>query len=440
MLVQLRTRFEAYRLYLLMEFGIGVCLGMAFATVVVYRVEDAHLSPLDLVLLGTVLETAYFVLQLPTGVLADAVSRRLSIVVGIAVLGGAFVMEGLLPFFLGIAAAQVVCALGFALVTGAQEAWIADEVGQKGLTRVYLRGSQAGLVGTLLGTVMSAGVATIGHHLPLIFAGAALVVIAGLLFLTMPETRRADAAGEADPDTKAAEPKGMWRNAMDSLGTVARLIRTGPGVLVVLTVVLVIGVWHESLDRLWGAHFLENYSFPDLLGLNSVAWFSVMSFGATLFGLGATQVVNKYVDDATASRTTLRMLFVLITLLMGTTFLFAFAGAFYLALVAYWAAMALRPSYAPLLNAWLMERTTERARATMLSAKDMFDSTGQFAGGPVVGYVGSAVSLRAALATAAAALAPALALLGYAMSRRVAQPAEPAAPHPEGRTGLEVGQ
>ncbi|MGX2993163.1 MFS transporter [Streptomyces sp. JNUCC 64] len=435
MLDQLRSRCGAYRLYLLMEFGIGACLGMVFATVVVYRVEDAHLSPLDLMLLGTILETAYFVLQLPTGVLADAVSRRLSVVLGVALLGGSFLMEGVLPFFLGIAAAQVVCALGFALVTGAQEAWVADEAGDRDLTRVYLRGSQAGLVGTLLGTVLSAGLATLGHHLPLLYAGGALVALSVALFLTMPEKRRAPADA---PEEGATPTGGVLREAAGSLRSVVRLVRTGPAVLTVLVVVMVIGVWHESLDRLWGAHFLENLPFPDLLGMNTVTWFSVLAFGSTLLGLGATHVVGKYVGDTAVPRDTLRMLCVLVLLLMGTTLVLALSGQFLLAVAAYWAAMALRPAYAPLLNAWLVERTEERARATMLSAKDMFDSAGQFAGGPAVGYVGSAVSLRAALATAAAALAPAVALLAHAVSRRPAGPPSSAPPTVEDRTASEV--
>ncbi|WUH88887.1 MFS transporter [Streptomyces sp. NBC_00433] len=396
-----------------MEFAIGVCLGLATTTVVVYRVEDAHLTPLELVLVGTVMETAYFVFQLPTGILADAVSRRASVVVGVAVLGGAFVMEGSLPFFAGIAAAQVVSALGFAFVTGAQEAWVADQVGEDGLTRVYLRGSQAGLAGTLLGTVLSAAVAAVAHNLPLIYAGSALVATAVLLYLTMPEKPRPLAAVTEAP---LPTPRRLLRNAAASVGATRTLIRTGPGVLLVLTVVLLIGAWSESLDRLSGAHFLEDFSFPGLFGLDSVAWFSVMAFGATLLGLGATQLVSRRIDT-TSSHGTLRMLGFLVLLLMATTLAFAFAGEFYLALAAYWAAGALRPAYAPLLTAWLVERTSEQGRATMLSAKDMFDSVGQFAGGPAIGWVGSAVSLRASLATAAGVLAPALVLLRYALSR-----------------------
>src|SRR5262245_45819745 len=123
--------------------------GLVYTTIVVYRVDAAGLNPLQLVLVGTVLEAAYFVFPLPPGVLADLGSSRVCVQLGVAVLGVGLAVEGLLPNFAGIVAAQVVGALGYALVSGALEAWIAGEVGTADLTRVYLRGSQAGLVGSL---------------------------------------------------------------------------------------------------------------------------------------------------------------------------------------------------------------------------------------------------------------------------------------------------
>src|SRR5260370_11143031 len=65
-----------YRLYLVLECGMNFLLGIAYATITVYWVTSGRLNPLQLLLLGTALEVSYFLLQLPTGVLADLVSRR----------------------------------------------------------------------------------------------------------------------------------------------------------------------------------------------------------------------------------------------------------------------------------------------------------------------------------------------------------------------------
>ena len=53
----------------------------------VYLVQELHLSPLQLVLMGTAMEAAVFLFEIPTGVVADTYSRRLSLIVGYVGMG-----------------------------------------------------------------------------------------------------------------------------------------------------------------------------------------------------------------------------------------------------------------------------------------------------------------------------------------------------------------
>jgi hypothetical protein len=53
-------------------------------------------------------------------------------------------------------------------------------------------------------------------------------------------------------------------------------------------------------------------------------------------------------------------------------------------------------------------------RATVLSMESQFNAVGQVVGGPVLGWVGSAVSVRAALLGSAVTLAPVVGLYGRA--------------------------
>src|SRR5262245_38138998 len=48
----------------------------------VYLVRELDLSPLQLVLMGTAMEAAVFLFEIPTGVVADTYSRRLSLIIG----------------------------------------------------------------------------------------------------------------------------------------------------------------------------------------------------------------------------------------------------------------------------------------------------------------------------------------------------------------------
>ena len=87
-----------------------------------YAIVSADLDPLQLVLVGTVLEVTTLVFEVPTGVVADMVSRRLSIIVGVFLTGVGFVVWGSFPRFETIIAAQVMWAIGYTFTSGADVA------------------------------------------------------------------------------------------------------------------------------------------------------------------------------------------------------------------------------------------------------------------------------------------------------------------------------
>src|SRR4051794_14663319 len=92
-------RLDAAAVFLLSE-GIDPFLRSVIYTVLaVYYVTVVGMNPLQLVLVGTVLEAATALFEVPTGVIADVFSRRLSVVLGFALTGLAFVLEGTLPIF-----------------------------------------------------------------------------------------------------------------------------------------------------------------------------------------------------------------------------------------------------------------------------------------------------------------------------------------------------
>lgn len=74
---------NAYSIYLLFRFSVSMLLSMATVLSVVYHLNVVRLNAFQLVLVGTVLETACFLLEIPTGVVADLYSRRRSVLIGI---------------------------------------------------------------------------------------------------------------------------------------------------------------------------------------------------------------------------------------------------------------------------------------------------------------------------------------------------------------------
>jgi DHA3 family tetracycline resistance protein-like MFS transporter len=112
---------------------INVAFGLSFmlyATISsVYRIQTVGLNPLQLVLVGTALELAVLIFEVPTGVLADTYGRRRSVILGFLLIGTGFSFEGALPTFAAVLAAQLIWGAGYTFVSGALQAWIADELG-----------------------------------------------------------------------------------------------------------------------------------------------------------------------------------------------------------------------------------------------------------------------------------------------------------------------
>ncbi|HUB40713.1 MAG TPA: hypothetical protein VMA72_17845 [Streptosporangiaceae bacterium] len=407
---------RAYPLYLLLECGTSFLLGICYATITVYWVISGRLNPLELLLLGTVLELSYFLLQLPTGVLADLVSRRLCTLAGLFIIGLALIMEGLSPAFANLMAAQVVLGLGAALNNGAQEAWIAGELagelGDERMTGVYLRATQYGLIATVAGSLLSGVIALAGLNVPLLTGGSLICLLAIAAAVVMPEHN----AQPASPRLLLIASSARSLLAEQARAT-HRAVIAVPGLVLLFGMTLFAGMWSESFDRLWGAFLLRDIKFPQLSGLHPAMWFSLFACAAALLGLGATQLAKRRTErlgpDSVAGG-----LLVLTLGIGAAVVVMATAHAFAVVVAAYIAVSVLRPVLDPLLSGWMVTRIDSSVRATALSAKDMFDSGGQIIGGPVIGVVGTLASIRIALLAGAAALAPATACVALA-SRRI---------------------
>ncbi len=411
-------QISPYRLYLILECGMSFLLGISYATITVYWVTSGRLNPLQLLLLGTVLELSYFLLQLPTGVLADLVSRRLCILAGLFIVGLALLIEGRSPAFGNLLGAQVVLGLGAALNNGAQEAWIADELaattGDKQMTGTYLRATQLGLLATIAGSLLSGVIALAGLNKPLLVGGALICLLAAAVAVVMPENNFRRPEAEAGVGKVVRQAGAMLS---DQVRSTRHAIVAVPGLVLLFGMTFFAGMWSESFDRLWGAFLLRDISFPRLAGLHPAMWFSLFACAAAVLGLGATELAKRRTERLGPDSVVGALL--VLTVAIGAAVVgMATAHAFAVVVAAYLVVSVLRPVLDPLLSGWMVGRIQPSVRATALSAKDMFDSGGQILGGPVVGAIGTLASLRIALLAGAAALGPAAACIAAA-SRRI---------------------
>jgi DHA3 family tetracycline resistance protein-like MFS transporter len=411
--VHLRERLGAYRVYLILNGAISFFLTIIFTINIVYHIESAGLDPLQLVLVGTLLETVCFLGEVPTGIVADLYSRRLSVIIGVFLIGIGFLIEGSFPVFGAILLSQVFWGLGATFMSGAEEAWIADEIGEERAGRAYLRSAQVRQLGALIGAPVSVVLASIALNVPILIGAGLTIALGVFLILVMPEHGFAPAPrGE----------RSSWSSMKRTLTDGGRLVRRRPVVLNILAITLFFAMFSEGYDRLGKAHLLEDFTLPTFAGLDAVLWFGVISVAATLFSIASTEIVRRRVDTNSHTQVT-RLLFAFDALLIGGVLGFALAGNFWLAIGLLLFCEVLRDFHYPLTTAWLNQSIDDsRVRATVLSLNGQLGAAGQIPGGPLTGYIGKTISLRAALIAAAAILTPTLPIFARALRKGAPEP------------------
>jgi len=416
-------RPDAYRLYLALDFVSSALFALAFTAMSLYEVSTARLSPLQLVLVGTVLESSVFLFEIPTGVVADVYSRRLSVILGQLLMGLGFVIEGLFPAFLPILLAQVLWGTGYTFTSGATQAWVSDEIGEQRANRAFLAGNRLGLTGSLLGLLAAL---VLGTWLPtgslIVTSGAGRLLLALSLILLMAET----GFHPARPETRTT-----WQHLADTLRKGVRTVRARPALLSILGVGLFYGLYSEGFDRLWVKHLLDRFGVPGIFANNPVAFFSLLSAASALVSIVAVRLVEKRLDPQQPGAVGRLMLGITAGIAAGLA-AFAWAPRLGLALFVYLLIAALRNLAGPLTDVWVNRRLDPDVRATILSMSSQVDSIGQIAGGPALGLLANLVSVRLAITVSGALLTPALAVIRRANQLPSGEAeAPPALPLPE---------
>jgi DHA3 family tetracycline resistance protein-like MFS transporter len=380
---------------------------MLAVTNLVYQVQVAHLDPFRLLLVGSVLELTCLVFQVPTGLFADAFSRRWAVSVGVALTGAGFVLEGSIPRFASILAAQVVWGIGATLSSGADDAWITDEVAEERAGPLFLRGSQVGAATGLIGIFVGVGMASIRLNLPIVIGGALLVMLGFYLFFAM---------SEAGYGAVRSEPKGSLASmAAGSRASISSL-RGRPLIVTILAITVVLGLSSEGVDRLYQVHFLRDIGLPSFAGFSPVLWFGLISGGSSLIGIAATWVIRRKLDLENHSHVG-RLLFAFTAVQALALTGFALAANLYVAIGLAWVAGVMRQAFSPVQRAWLNRSLDPANRATLFSVDGQADALGQIVGGPIIGVVASGISIRAALVCSAALLTIALPLFARALGQ-----------------------
>jgi DHA3 family tetracycline resistance protein-like MFS transporter len=198
------------------------------------------------------------------------------------------------------------------------------------------------------------------------------------------------------------------------------MISRRPALRTILLIGFFYGLYSEGFDRLWVKHLLDGFSLPAFIQFEPIVWIGLIRGCGMLMAIAATEILRRRSEPSRADQLG-RTLFLLTSLLFASLLVFARAKWLLLAVLTFWLIYISRVLINPLYTAWVNQRLDSRVRATVLSLSGQVDALGQIAGGPLVGAVGSILSVRAALTLSSLLLSPALLIYIRSAKRRAAR-------------------
>jgi len=377
-----------------------------------YFVLDAHLSASQLVLLGTVMSVTLLVADIPAGAWSDAFSRKWPLVIGHGFLAGGMAMTGLVTAFPLLVVTQILWGLGWAFSTGADVAWVSDELVRRDrIDRVLtararwdLLGGATGLVAFgLLGWLAGLGAAAV-------VSGLAMLALGGFVALRFPEENfRPDDTGRA-------------------VRRAAAILKTGAGVArrdheIVLVLVATFLVNGATMAGWLFPKRLVDVGFPN----NPVLWYTGLGIVGSACGVVVLRLVEARIHGVGVARR-----FYLLGCLLGCAGLLLLAEAPDVLVggagVVLAGGIAFNVTRAVSV-VWVNRRTATAVRATVHSFLSQAESVGEIVGGLALAAIARSAGASATLVASAALVALTGILVLRSRADRSAPPHEAEAAH-----------
>ncbi len=399
------VEIQAIKTYMGLRFFSALFFSAIVSVNLVYQATVVGLNPLQMVLVGTLLEFCTFLFEIPTGIVADLYSRKLSVMIGVILTGIGFMIEGLFPTFGMVLFAQFVWGSGYTFISGAREAWLADEIGKEKAGAAFMKGYQAASIGVLVGIAFSMFLANIDVRLPIVVGGLCYALQAIFIVFLMPENNFRPTL-PSKRETFASMKKVFVQG-------VSLVRRRGVLKIVMITAIL-FGAFSETFDRLWTPYLIENFTFPEFYDLKPAVWFAGITMVATLLNLIVTEIFRRKTDFSN-HYSTVKALIMASSLLIFAILGFGLAQGLFAAVAMYWVSSIFREMRQPLYDAWINQNVTEKIRATVFSICSQADAIGQIVGGPILGAIAAFVAIKISIIIAGLLLVPNILLYMYSM-------------------------
>lgn len=254
-----------------------------------YLVVDADLSPFELVFLGTAQGIISLAFEVPAGVVADTISRKWSLVISHVLMGASMAVTGLVTDFGALVATQMVWGVAWTFASGADVAWVTDELDRPDrIAGVLTASARWEVIGSACGMVGLGVLAwQAGRSTAIVVAGVAMVLL-GLYVATRFTEHRFT-------PTRAHR----WWQSATILRRGVGLARRDHQIMLVLAATVLVNGAAEAFGRLHPKRLIE-LGFPEQP--DPIIWFTGLGILVYAAGALALRIVETRIDGVGAAR------------------------------------------------------------------------------------------------------------------------------------------
>lgn len=369
---------------------------LIWATNTVFLMQVGNLTIFQVMLVNAIFSVSQALCEIPTGVVADTIGRKVSYLTGIATLLVSTVMYVITPplgwGFTGFAAASALLGLGFTFQTGAVDAWLVDALDHVGYTqtkeRVFSWGQMTSSAGMLVGSLLGGLLGQVNLSWPFIVRSGLLVaafVVVAVLMRDLGFTPRPLALSTFAEESRTIFSAGVqygWRS---------KVIRP------LLFTSLVGGVFFMYGFYSWQPYVLG------LLGANAVWLLGAVQAALSLAFIAGSALVGpamRAVKDHDPARLLTATVVAQTVLIIGIAVVGMVAGWHGVApaatAIGLWLVWGVLSGLSgPVRQAFINAHIPSARRATVLSLDSFFADAGGSAGQPVLGWVSTRASISA---------------------------------------------
>jgi MFS family permease len=343
----------------------------------------AGLSIFQVMLINAAFTVSQALFEVPTGVVADTVGRRVSYLLSVVIILASTLLylwfglihAGVVPFAL----ASVLLGIGFTFYTGAVDAWMVDalnSIGYQGpLDTVFAHYGMVFGLFMLIGTIGGGLLGQLGLWIP--YVGRAIMLVPALVIglVAMPELGF---------QTRELHLRTVHREALRIAREGTRYGLKDHVVRLLMSTTFVVGVF-----AMFGFYSWQKY-FLDLLNRNLIWVAGVIAALVGLCQIAGNMLVAPSMRRLQSRSTILVAAFVVQAAGIVVAALardFWVAVPFYLISTIAWGLMI------PIKQSWMNSRIPSAQRATLISLDSLFGDAGGTVGQVGLGYASQAVSI-----------------------------------------------